>query len=146
MASILEQLGADHARCDDFFAQAEQAAAKGDWLSAQAAFSAFAAGMARHFAMEEEVLFPAFESRTGNTAGPTRVMRLEHDQMRGLLDALRQAVEHRDGQAYAGAAETLLVLMQQHNLKEEQILYPMCDRVLAGERDELLARMEATGG
>jgi iron-sulfur cluster repair protein YtfE (RIC family) len=26
-------------------------------------------------------------------------------------------------------------MMQQHNLKEENILYPMCDRALAGDAD-----------
>jgi hypothetical protein len=29
----------------------------------------------------------------------------------------------------------LLIMMQQHNLKEENILYPMCDQALAGDAD-----------
>jgi iron-sulfur cluster repair protein YtfE (RIC family) len=29
------------------------------------------------------------------------------------------------------------VLMQQHNMKEENILYPMCDRGLAAQSDAL---------
>ena len=40
-------------------------------------------------------------------------------------------------------ADTLLIMMQQHNMKEENILYPMCDQHLAGETPELLARLEA---
>jgi iron-sulfur cluster repair protein YtfE (RIC family) len=146
MASLLGHLAADHSDCDKSFAEAEQAAAAGDWKGAQAAFSRFAGRMARHFAMEEEVLFPAFEARTGNNQGPTRVMRLEHAEMRELIDALREAIERCDAPGFAGNAETLLVLMQQHNLKEEQILYPMCDRLLARESDALLARMETIAG
>ena len=29
------------------------------------------------------------------------------------------------------------MLMQQHNMKEENILYPMCDQALAAEAEEL---------
>jgi iron-sulfur cluster repair protein YtfE (RIC family) len=31
--------------------------------------------------------------------------------------------------------------MQQHNLKEEQILYPMADHYLASQREAVLGRM-----
>jgi len=44
---------------------------------------------------------------------------------------------------YSGLAETLLLMLQQHNLKEEQILYPMMDQALAAEQQVLLARLEA---
>ena len=30
-------------------------------------------------------------------------------------------------------AESLLIMMQQHNMKEENVLYPMCDQHLVGE-------------
>jgi hemerythrin-like domain-containing protein len=33
--------------------------------------------------------------------------------------------------------------MQQHNMKEEQMLYQMADQVLAGEQDEVVGRMRA---
>jgi hypothetical protein len=33
------------------------------------------------------------------------------------------------------------MLMQQHNLKEESMLYPMSDRVLAEARDDLIRGM-----
>jgi iron-sulfur cluster repair protein YtfE (RIC family) len=35
------------------------------------------------------------------------------------------------------------MLMQQHNLKEENMLYPMSDRVLGGESDAVIQAMEA---
>jgi iron-sulfur cluster repair protein YtfE (RIC family) len=38
--------------------------------------------------------------------------------------------------------ETLLILMQQHNMKEEGILYPMVDQHLAPYREELMDRMD----
>jgi hemerythrin-like domain-containing protein len=64
------------------------------------------------------------------TSGPTEVMRGEHRQMRDLLAQMKDALTSRDADAFSGAAETLLILMQQHNMKEENILYPMCDNAL----------------
>jgi iron-sulfur cluster repair protein YtfE (RIC family) len=52
------------------------------------------------------------------------------------------ALERADGAAYLGLSETLLMLMRQHNMKEENILYPMADQALAGEQADLVARME----
>lgn len=143
MDSINSYLAADHRHCDDLFAAAEEQAAKGSWDVATEGFSRLHGAMKRHFAMEEEVLFPAFEQATGNTAGPTQVMRSEHQQMRQVLERMAAAVEGRDGDAYSGLSETLLILMQQHNIKEEQILYPMSDRALGGEGEALVQRMEA---
>lgn len=131
METIRELLSGDHRRCDDFFANAERAVDSGDWTRVAAAFSRFAEAMAGHFRAEEEELFPAFEERTGMRSGPTQVMRMEHAQMRELIEAMRQAIESRDAGDYSGYAETLLIMMQQHNMKEENVLYPMCDQHLS---------------
>ncbi|MBL3588553.1 MAG: hemerythrin domain-containing protein, partial [gamma proteobacterium endosymbiont of Lamellibrachia anaximandri] len=94
-------------------------------------------------AMEEEVLFPAFEEVTGMAMGPTVVMRGEHAQMRDLFQEMTESVEAKDQDRYLGLSDTLLVVMQQHNAKEEQMLYQMSDQVLGGQASELLSRMEA---
>lgn len=143
MESIQEHLKADHRRCDGFFVEAEQLAADGNWQTAEEAFRAFHQAMEHHYAMEESVLFPDFEEASGSTAGPSQVMRMEHEQMRELLADMAQAASEKDSDAFLGTAETLLILMQQHNAKEEQILYPMCDDLLGSRSDEVLTRMEA---
>jgi iron-sulfur cluster repair protein YtfE (RIC family) len=128
--SITTPLFQHHKHCDEIFADAEEACGKGDWAAGAAAFELLHEQLETHFASEEELLFPAFEAATGMTSGPTEVMRGEHRQMRDLLAQMQGAVESRDGDAFGGAAETLLILMQQHNMKEENILYPMCDNAL----------------
>ena len=143
MSTILEFLGNDHRACDDQFAAAEAAVAQNRQDSARSLFAGFRASMARHFAMEEEVLFPAFEARTGNTMGPTHVMRIEHQQMRELMDAMERALAETNPGQFLGLSETLNMLMQQHNLKEESMLYPMSDRVLGGEDGNVVRSMEA---
>ena len=142
--SLPTQILPDHHRhCDDLFVAAEAAVQRGDWAAAAPACAHFRAQMQAHFVAEEEMLFPAFESIAGG-AGPTRVMRFEHEQMRPLLAQLEDACAARDADAYAGAAETLLILMQQHNMKEENILYPMCDQALGPDAERLAAQMSAT--
>lgn len=143
MHTILEFMGGDHKVCDDLFASAEAAVADKNWDSARGLFDRFEAAMAHHLAMEEEVLFPAFEARTGMTMGPTQVMRSEHEQMRDLIASMARAVAESGQDRYLGLSETLNMLMQQHNLKEENVLYPMTDQVLGGERDDLIRSMEA---
>lgn len=142
MASIEEFMAQHHKACDARFARAEAAAAEGAWEAVEREFGVYLKAMEQHFAMEESVLFPAFEERTGMDGGPTYVMREEHEQMRQVLAAMQEAVRARDADEYLGQAETLNVLMQQHNIKEEQVLYRMMDQHLAGEADALLARFD----
>ena len=74
--------------------------------------------------------------------GPTQVMRLEHTQMRALLDDANAALNSGELDDYLGQAETLLIMMQQHNMKEENILYPMCDQHLSAELPDVLQHLE----
>lgn len=142
--SFPTQILPDHHRhCDDLFVAAEESAQRGDWAVAAPGFERFNAQMQAHFEAEEEMLFPAFEAATGMSAGPTQMMRHEHEQMRALLAQLAAACEARDSESYAGVAETLLMLMQQHNMKEESILYPMCDQALGTEAERIGVQMSA---
>lgn len=137
MTILTEPFRQHHKHCDDLFVEAEAAVAARDWPQATSLLAAFHAELETHFRAEEEVLFPAFEAATGMAMGPTRMMRLEHTQMRELLDQMDTALKKQARDNFAGAAETLLILMQQHNMKEENILYPMCDRGLAAQADAL---------
>jgi len=130
-----------HRRCDDLFVAAEEDVQRHNWAAAEKSFARFHAQMQAHFKAEEDLLFPAFEAATGMNAGPTQMMRYEHEQMRSLLSQLTEACAARDDEAYAGAAETLLTLMQQHNMKEENILYPMCDQALGLGAERICTEM-----
>jgi len=126
----------EHRKCDTFFAKAEEAVARGDWEVAEEEFLTFSNETLTHFKKEEEELFPAFEAQTGSSEGPTQVMRYEHEQVKGLIGKLAEALENQDKDAYLSLAESMMILLQQHNMKEEQMLYAMCDRVLPPETKE----------
>ncbi len=145
MTDITTIMSADHSACDEVFARAEELIADSNWSEGAEQFKQFHDAMEHHFTMEESVLFPAFEARTGMTMGPTEVMRGEHEQMRALFAEMAESVEKQDSEQYLGLSETLLMVMSQHNSKEEQMLYRMADQALGQGVEDVLERMAAVG-
>ncbi len=141
MTVIANYMAADHRHCDDRYVAAENAVSRGDWAEAAQTWETFKKSLEHHFSLEESLFFPGFEAATGMTMGPTAMMRQEHVQMRGLLSEIDEAVAAQESERYLGLSETLMMMMQQHNMKEEQILYPMMDQRLDGE--QLLTRVES---
>ncbi|MDD5372540.1 MAG: hemerythrin domain-containing protein [Sulfurimonas sp.] len=142
MSTIKEFLTTDHGRCDELFANMEDAAAK-SIESAKEAYEEFAKSTERHFQMEERVMFLEFEQKTGMTQGPTAMMRHEHAQMRNLIAEMGKAIEAKDKDKFFGNSETLMILMQQHNMKEEQMLYTMAQQHLSAESDRIVDMMQS---
>lgn len=138
-----DTLTQDHRRCDRLLALVERTTQGGDWAAIGKDTALFRDALERHFRFEEEVLFPALEDQLPMAAGPTGVMRMEHAQMREMLEDLAGAVTARSADDCLGILETLHLVTQQHNAKEEGILYPMADRALAPEATGLLARLTA---
>jgi hemerythrin-like domain-containing protein len=133
----------EHRNCDELFATAEKAVIDGDFEEAEKQFILFANETLKHFKKEEESLFPTFENISGSSEGPTRVMVFEHEQVRGLIGKMAEAVERKDTDAYLSLAESMMILLQQHNMKEEQMLYAMCDRVISQDKKkEILETMK----
>lgn len=130
--AIARFLSDDHHHCDQLLAACE--AALSGRRSATASAKALIEAMERHFRREEEVLFPELEEANPMARGPTGVMRIEHQQMRQLFADLGEAVAAGDPEAGLGVLETLHILIQQHNAKEEGILYPLADAALPGDR------------
>jgi len=141
--SISHFLTHDHRSCDETLAQLEDQIAQEQWDDALMGYLAFRKAMEHHFNMEEKVLFPEFETRTGMAGGPTHVMRMEHQQMRTVIGDLGQSVNNKDKEKFFGISETLMMLIQQHNAKEEQMLYRMADQVFGTEGSALVEQLQA---
>ena len=123
-----------HRQCDLLWAEVEKAADADDTSLLIAAVEAFSNATRGHLKAEEEELFPRVEEATGmHGFGPTMMMRQEHVQMRGLLDLVEAAAASGDSQEALDQGDTLLMLTQQHNSKEEQILYPLSENALGGQ-------------
>jgi len=141
---ITQYMRAEHRHCDDIFTNAEQAVIDGDFKKTEEQFLIFANDTLNHFKKEEEILFPTFEQATGNAEGPTRMMRFEHEQVRGLIGRMAESIEKEDKDAYLSLSESMMILLQQHNMKEEQMLYAMCDRVIPQDvKTQTIEKMKA---
>jgi iron-sulfur cluster repair protein YtfE (RIC family) len=147
MESITSYMQEDHVLIDGFAERALQAADAGDSSALHSQGTEFLRRLQRHIEMEENVLFPAFEQRTGMVAaGPSRQMRIEHEQMQPILAQMRQAVTAKDGAGFRRGAKALFDILQPHNVKEEQMMYPMLDDAAGEDAQALLLDVKAMAG
>ena len=107
-----------------------------------------------HHGKEQDTLFPLMGKRGfPMDSGPIAVMLVEHDRGREFVKGLAEAVKR-----YAAGDETAkpvmvqnamgyVELLRQHIHKEDNILYPMGDKVLTTEDNErLLEQFEKIEG
>ncbi len=143
--TVTEYLEHDHRRLDAIVPEVVQLVNGGALAKAAARFAEFTCGLNRHIDAEEQVLFPAFEEMTGMATGPTVVMRAEHVEIRRWMAIGAAALDAGDVTAATKAVSGLTTALAVHNMKEEQILYPMTDQAAGGERerDDLVRRMQA---
>ncbi|MDH3999291.1 MAG: hemerythrin domain-containing protein [Desulfuromonadales bacterium] len=100
-----------------------------------------------HHAKEEDVLFVELvQNGMPEKQSPIEAMHMEHDQgrayVRAIEDAAQKAVEGETGQAaiIAENAKGYAALLRGHIEKEDDILYPLAERVLPQEvRTRMLA-------
>jgi len=130
MISIKQLMSEDHNHCDELLIEAENNVLNKNWSAAETALNNFTNATLDHFRHEETVLFPAFEQATGMSAGPTEMMRHEHEQLRQIINDLRKALADQHKDSYLSTSETLFIFIRQHNMKEEQMLYNMMDQHL----------------
>jgi uncharacterized protein (DUF2249 family)/hemerythrin superfamily protein len=143
--SVSEYLQADHRRLDGILVEAQRLVAAGDYPSAAARFAEFSSGLDRHIDVEEQILFPTFESATGMRGGPTQVMRAEHIQIRDSMRTATDALARAEGEVLGVAIHELTETLSAHNMKEEHMLYPMTDQAIHGDeqRRQLVSRLQA---
>ena len=99
-----------------------------------------------HHGKEERHLFPSMHGKgMPLDAGPLAVMLHEHELGRGAVRAIAEALDRvKRGEAAAGpdlAAALLgyVELLRNHISKEDNVLFPMADRILPAEEQSGLA-------
>lgn len=128
--SVTEYLQGDHKRLDALLVSVERHTDAGSFAEAQARFAEFACGLNWHINVEEQLVFPLFEAKTGMTQGPTTVMREEHKDIRERIQGVITALATSTAAPVHDAIGKLTMVLGAHNLKEERMLYPMTDRAI----------------
>lgn len=104
-----------------------------------------------HHGKEEDILFPELERRgVPREGGPIGVMLWEHEVGRGHVRAITEELECvKRGDARGAAAITdhawaYQQMLQAHIHKENNVLFPMADRLVPGDvADKLYEQFEA---
>lgn len=131
MTTLAGYMQTDHLRLDAIMSRYKKALGAGQWSEALSHFKEFDLGLRRHIKVEEELLFPAFEAKTGmKDAGPTMVMKMEHEEIRDILTRVLEATGAEDTDAAKEASDALINYLGDHNMKEEHVLYPELDACL----------------
>lgn len=101
----------------------------------------------RHIYLEEEFLFPPI--RQAGLLMPLLVMVREHGSLWQLMDALTELMDGNDpadvDDVLLSRCHELLVRLNQHNLKEEPVIYPHSETDLSAEAIAELADFLRTG-
>jgi len=103
-----------------------------------------------HHGKEEDNLFPRMEARgIPRNGGPLGMMLWEHDQGRAHVGAIAGAIDAYESGDQAAAlviaenARGYVELLQEHIMKEDNVLFPMADSVLSpDDQQELATRFE----
>jgi hemerythrin-like domain-containing protein len=127
---IAKLLEADHERLDALLARSTAGAID------IAAYEQFRAGLLRHIAIEEKVLFRDLRARGGEDV-QRRLDQLHADH--GALAALMVPTPTHE------LIETIRAVLVEHNPLEEgpDGLYAICDRDAGEDSDQVIARMHA---
>jgi hemerythrin-like domain-containing protein len=128
--------------------EAGQAVRPGFFIDAADFVRGFADGC--HHQKEEGVLFKTMESRgVPVSGGPLGVMLNEHEMGRQFTRGMRDAAQRWQAGDEAAQADVVrnargyAVLLRQHILKEDNVLFPMADQVIPlDEYDQVLEGFE----
>lgn len=146
MKTICEYLAAEHQRCDRLFSKVESCIVQRDWEAAGKQFLLFEDAMGRHIVMEESILFPAFMNAVSGASAPIAMLRSEHQRLKLIFERFAESLQERNLREFALHADSYVLLVRQHSMKEEEMLYPLLDRILADSRGRIVDAMCAAMG
>ena len=112
---------------------------------AESIFLSFKSELERHIIWEEDILFPVFERKTGiKDGGPTSVMRIEHIEIKKYLQEIKRKLHVKKIQDPCKEEVALFKVLQSHNQKEENILYPGIDNLTSEqEKEQMIKQMSS---
>lgn len=134
---IQDLLEEDHDRLDDLFSSYREAKDE-DPDRAGRLLDQFARELHHHIEWEDEKLFSLYEEQV-QPLGLTRSMRADHREILRIVETIRERWAngyHRDTAWNEGRLRSIL---DRHNAKEEDELYPELNELLSVERKRALA-------
>jgi iron-sulfur cluster repair protein YtfE (RIC family) len=137
MSSTDNWLIHEHSLYENLLSRCTEAIEIEDWEDADLLFKRMVTHLKRHMAVEEEVLYPAYEAATHAPQGPTGALRDEHDHIVRLIMDMARVIKTRDSDYVLECLSHLEKQMIKHHEKEEDIFLPMASHILDARREEI---------
>lgn len=116
------RIASQHHQLDQFHEVFENAMARGDAAAAELSFARFADALVAHFAIEEQVYFPALHGRDVAAASELAELAREHETLRSAVDEILVALRAGDLPACEAAVGAWLPRLVLHERREEALL------------------------
>jgi len=133
----------EHSLYENLLCGCQDAAEIEDWKEVDSLFDNMVAHLKRHMALEEEVLYPAYEAAADAPQGPTGALREEHDHIVRLILDMARVIKTRDSDHVLECLTHLERQMIKHHEKEEDIFLPLASHILDAKRDEISQHLAA---
>lgn len=153
LVETFEALISCHAALMRLFERHMEAVLLLDFRRASELLVHFRQALRRHIEAEETVILPVFGDRAGPVPGCTSdVFLAEHRKMLSMIDdgldmLAPTSPTPREALSCLDKAFTLKHLLEHHDRREENLLYPWMDRITTGaERETLLRRFIEMNG
>ncbi len=143
MSESYDWLIHDHSEFESLLYEFTDAVEQEAWARANELFKQLIAGLKAHMAMEEEVLYPAYESNQNLPQEPVVALRDEHDNIVRLVRDLAQVIKNRDSEHTLQSVLPLEQALISHHEKEEDIFLPMAGRFLLPQKDDIVRQLQA---
>ena len=142
MSSSDNWLVHEHSLYEGLLSRCQDAVEIENWAGADIVFRELVTHLKRHMALEEEVLYSAYEAAVEAPQGPTKALREEHDQIVRLVRDMVRVIKTRDSDYVLECLVHLEKQMIKHHEKEEDIFLPMAGHILHASHDEVLRRLD----
>ena len=143
---LREQLETLFSLCDTVKTTEEKEASFNDLIKEVTEFSA---NLEFHSVREEDILFRMMEVYLGKNGGPIAVMEYEHEQANGYINTFLENAKNNNQSEDEKIQNTNLIIDAYHTLvshfmKEEQVLYPMAEKLFSDEEKEIFKQKVST--
>lgn len=157
LSGALQQLKNEHgplrSKMEAFYVKAQEIGQVSDvqnWVGPIRELSeiviTFEAELGAHSEREEGFLFPMMAKYIGRETGPLVVMEYEHAQAKMNLKSFKDSVnqlpevlDEKQANEIAAYAINAYLILSDHFMKEENVLFPMAERLLTPEDKEELS-------
>lgn len=146
MINITEILSREHQVVLRMLAEFADALERYDVPAIRRTIQFFDEQLVLHRRKEEEVLFPELGKHIGTAIGPIHCMLEEHAEEKKMLGVLREGIEAGDTDRVLEAGRFIINFLQAHIYKEDNVLFPLAERMLTdAQKAEMKGAMNAIG-